>query len=74
MLEIYDCTLREGMQAEGLAFTISDKLAVVRALDSLGITYIEAGTPASNPKDAELFRTLKNIDTNATLTAFGATR
>ena len=74
MLEIYDCTLREGMQAEGLAFTISDKLAVVRALDSLGIAYIEAGTPASNPKDAELFRTLKNIDTNATLTAFGATR
>lgn len=75
MLEIYDCTLREGMQAEGLSFTLSDKLAVIRALDSLGISFIEAGTPGSNPKDKELFEALKNENTvNAVITAFGATR
>lgn len=74
MLEIYDCTLREGMQAEGLSFSVSDKLAVIRALDSLGIAYIEAGTPGSNPKDEELFRALADVSTDARIVAFGATR
>ena len=74
MLEIYDCTLREGMQAEGLSFTLTDKLAVIRTLDSLGVAYIEAGDPASNPKDEELFRILRDVETNAVITAFGATR
>ena len=61
MLEIYDCTLREGMQAEGVSFSLSDKLAVIKALDSLGVAYIEAGTPGSNPKDEELFRKLRDV-------------
>ena len=74
MLEIYDCTLREGMQAEGLSFSVSDKLAVIKALDSLGVSYIEAGTPGSNPKDEELFRALADVSTDAELVAFGATR
>lgn len=75
MLEIYDCTLREGMQAEGLSFSLSDKLAVIKALDSLGISYIEAGNPGSNPKDRELFEALKDgITENAQIVAFGATR
>ena len=74
MLEIYDCTLREGMQAEGVSFSLSDKLAVIKALDSLGVAYIEAGTPGSNPKDEELFRKLRDVETDATLVAFGATR
>ena len=74
MLEIYDCTLREGMQAEGISFTLSDKLAVIKALDSLGVAYIEAGTPGSNPKDEELFHKLRDVETAAQIVAFGATR
>ena len=72
-IEILDTTLRDGAQGEGLSFSVQDKLAVVRALDELGITWIEAGNPGSNPKDAEFFSQLPKLE-QAKLCAFGATR
>jgi 2-isopropylmalate synthase len=74
-VQIYDSTLRDGAQGEGISFSVVDKLNILRALDELGITYVEAGNPGSNPKDLEFFkkaqsRMLKNV----TLAAFGSTR
>jgi len=48
---IYDSTLRDGAQAQGISFSVEDKLKIVERLDRLGISYIEAGNPGSNPKD-----------------------
>lgn len=74
-IEIFDSTLRDGAQAEGISFSVEDKIKIVKALDSLGITYIEAGNPGSNPKDLEFFKKMKNQKLkNAKLTAFGSTR
>ena len=74
-LTILDSTLRDGAQGEGISFSVRDKIAVCRTLDELGVDYIEAGNPASNPKDAEFFREVKNLEfKNAKLTAFGSTR
>lgn len=74
-LTILDSTLRDGAQGEGISFSVRDKIAVCRTLDELGVDYIEAGNPASNPKDAEFFREIKNLEfKNAKLTAFGSTR
>jgi len=74
-LEILDTTLRDGAQGEGITFSLQDKLAVVRALDDLGIAWIEAGNPFSNPKDMEFFRLAENLKLeNAKLCAFGSTR
>jgi 2-isopropylmalate synthase len=74
-LEILDTTLRDGAQGEGITFSVQDKLAVVRALDDLGISWIEAGNPGSNPKDMEFFRLAENLKLdNAKLCAFGSTR
>ena len=53
---ILDSTLRDGAQGTGIAFSVEDKLAAVRLLDQLGVAYIEAGNPGSNPKDQEFFR------------------
>ncbi|GMO31627.1 MAG: hypothetical protein Ta2B_12710 [Termitinemataceae bacterium] len=58
-IEIFDTTLRDGAQGEGISFSLSDKIAVVKALDELGIAYIEAGNPGSNPKDIEFFKSAK---------------
>ena len=52
---IYDTTLRDGTQREGLSLSLNDKLAIARRLDEFGIHYIEGGWPGSNPKDAEFF-------------------
>ena len=52
---IYDSTLRDGAQAQGVSFTVEDKLKIVERLDTLGIGYIEAGNPGSNPKDLVFF-------------------
>ena len=72
---IYDTTLRDGAQAEGISFTVNDKLRIARRLDSLGVDYIEAGNPGSNPKDLEFFERRKKRPLNhAKLTAFGSTR
>jgi 2-isopropylmalate synthase len=74
-IEILDTTLRDGAQGEGITFSVQDKLAVVRALDELGVAWIEAGNPGSNPKDMEFFRLVKNLKPeNARLCAFGSTR
>ena len=71
-LTILDSTLRDGLQGEGVSFSESDKRKVILALDKLGIAYIEAGNPASNPKDADLFQSLQGISlSHAQLVAFG---
>ena len=55
MVTLYDTTLRDGMQGEGMSLSVDEKLRVAQALDALGIHYIEAGFPGSNPKEIELF-------------------
>jgi len=72
---VYDSTLRDGAQAQGISFTVEDKLKIVDRLDKLGIDYIEAGNPGSNPKDLEFFERMKKVNlNNAKLIAFGSTR
>jgi 2-isopropylmalate synthase len=71
---IYDCTLRDGMQGEGMSLSVEEKVRVAHVLDGLGIPLIEAGFPASNPKEAELFRLLEHEDLGADVCAFGMTR
>lgn len=74
-IEIYDTTLRDGAQAEGISFSVNDKLKIISILDDLEIDYIEAGWPGANPKDEELFETLKSMELkHSTITAFGCTR
>jgi 2-isopropylmalate synthase len=72
---IYDTTLRDGMQREGLSLTVGEQLAIAVRLAEFGVEYLEAGFPASNPKYGELFRLLEREDLGATrLAAFGMTR
>jgi 2-isopropylmalate synthase len=72
---IYDTTLRDGCQAEGVTLTVEDKLEIAQKLDELGVHYIEGGYPLSNPKDQEFFRHARGLDLrNARLAAFGSTR
>src|SRR6478609_10327663 len=74
-VQIYDTTLRDGTQREGISLAVSDKLRIAKELDALGVAFVEGGWPGSNPKDAELFRRALDEDwTHATLTAFGSTR
>ncbi len=74
-VKLYDTTLRDGMQGEGMSLSASEKARVVTALDSLGVQMIEAGFPSSNPKEAELFERLAELDlSQATICAFGMTR
>jgi 2-isopropylmalate synthase len=71
---IYDTTLRDGTQGEGVSFSVADKLAVARKLDALGVDYIEGGWPGSNPRDAEFFERARKLELNhARLAAFGST-
>src|SRR3954468_24938618 len=74
--DVYDTTLRDGAQQEGLNLTVADKLAIARQIDGLGVGYIEGGWPGANPKDTEFFRRARTELglRNATLAAFGATR
>ncbi|CAN5831851.1 citramalate synthase [soil metagenome] len=72
---IYDTTLRDGTQREGISLAVSDKLRIAEQLDALGVAFVEGGWPGSNPKDVELFRRARDIDwRHTTLAAFGATR
>jgi len=75
-VEIYDTTLRDGSQLEGISLTVDDKLRIAEQLDWLGVDYIEAGWPGSNPKDDEMFRrAATELDlSTSTLVAFGSTR
>jgi 2-isopropylmalate synthase len=71
----YDSTLRDGAQAQGVSFTVEDKLKIVQRLDALGIGYIEAGNPGSNPKDLVFFERVCALKLkHAKIIAFGATR
>ena len=75
MIELYDATLRDGMQGEGLSLTAAEKLRVAHALDGLGLHLIEAGFPSSNPKEIELFGLLSREQfKTAQIAAFGMTR
>lgn len=72
---MYDTTLRDGTQGEGISLSVDDKLKIARKLDQLGVAYIEGGWPGSNPKDMEFFLRAKELDLkHAKITAFGSTR
>jgi len=73
---VYDTTLRDGAQQEGLNLSVADKLTIARHLDALGVGFIEGGWPGANPKDTEFFRRAQTelVLKSATLAAFGATR
>ena len=76
-VDVYDTTLRDGSQQEGLSLTVDDKLRVAEQLDHLGVQFIEGGWPGANPKDAEFFRRAAEGELqlhHATLVAFGSTR
>lgn len=74
-IEIYDTTLRDGSQGEGINFSVADKLRIAERLDAFGIHYIEGGWPGSNPKDIEFFQQARRKTfKNAKLAAFGSTR
>ena len=74
-VELYDTTLRDGAQTEGISFSVVDKLNITRKLDELGIHYIEGGWPGSNPKDADFFEKARDISlANARIAVFGSTR
>jgi 2-isopropylmalate synthase len=74
-VKLYDTTLRDGMGGQGMSLSVGEKLKVVQALDGLGVHFIEAGFPSSNPKEAELFELLAELELErATIAAFGMTR
>ena len=74
-IEIYDTTLRDGSQGEGISYSVQDKLRIAEKLDWLGVSYIEAGWPGSNPKDMAFFQAAKGLKLKrAELVAFGSTR
>ncbi len=74
-IQIYDTTLRDGSQGEGINFSLHDKLLVTRRLDELGVDYIEGGYPLSNPKDFEYFQEVRKLPLqHAKVAAFGMTR
>ncbi|KAA0241266.1 MAG: citramalate synthase [Dehalococcoidia bacterium] len=74
-VQLYDTTLRDGSQMEGISLSVEDKVRITRKLDELGLEWIEGGFPGSNPKDAEYFRRLRTVTLrNAKVSAFGGTR
>src|SRR5258708_27931085 len=74
-VQLFDTTLRDGTQSEGLSLSVEDKLKIAKLLDGFGIHFIEGGYPGSNPKDIEFFRRAKTLSLKqAKLTAFGSTR
>jgi len=74
MIQIYDTTLRDGTQREGISLSCDDKLRIARRLDELGVAFIEGGWPGSNPKDAEFFARARDVEwRHALVAAFGST-
>ena len=74
-IEIYDTTLRDGSQGEGVNFSLEDKLAITRRLDEAGVDFIEGGYPLSNPKDAQYFERARSLSLKRSrICAFGMTR
>ncbi len=75
LVKAYDTTLRDGTQGEGIAFSLEDKVRVVKRLDRLGVHYIEGGWPGSTPKDVKFFQKMREVPLErARLVAFGSTR
>ena len=75
VVKLYDTTLRDGTQMEGISYSTDDKLKITKKLDELGVDYIEGGWPGSNPKDIEYFKKVKELSLeNAQIAAFGSTR
>jgi 2-isopropylmalate synthase len=75
VLELYDTTLRDGSQREGISYTLDDKIRIAERLDAFGVTFIEGGWPGSNPKDVEFFARARDLDLkHAVIAAFGSTR
>src|SRR5204863_627643 len=74
-IEIYDTTLRDGTQGEGVTFSVGDKLRIAERLDAFGVQYLEGGWPGSNPKDIEFFEQARpRTFARARPAAFGSTR
>jgi 2-isopropylmalate synthase len=74
MITLYDTTLRDGTQREGMSLSVNDKLRIAEKLDALGVHYVEGGFPGSNPKDAEFFERARELKLEtAAITAFGST-
>lgn len=74
-ISIFDSTLRDGAQGQGISYSVEDKIKIVKALDDIGVTYIEAGNPGSNPKDMEFFKRIKEVSLKTSkVAAFGSTR
>ena len=72
---IYDTTLRDGMQGQGISYTLEDKVQIALAMDEFGIDYIEGGFPLSNRKEAEFFQRMRKENLrHAKIVAFGSTR
>ena len=75
VVHVYDTTLRDGTQGEGMSLSCDDKIKIAERLDAFGVSFIEGGWPGSNPKDVEFFERAKDmIWTTARITAFGSTR
>jgi 2-isopropylmalate synthase len=75
VIELYDTTLRDGAQTEGISYSVNDKINIAKKLDELGIHYIEGGWPGANPKEREFFKRMRKISLkNSQLVAFGSTR
>ena len=74
-IQIYDTTLRDGTQGEGVSLSLQDKLQITKRLDEMGVDYVEGGYPLSNEKDAEYFSRVQQLDLqHAKVCAFGMTR
>ncbi len=73
-VELYDTTLRDGAQTEGISYSVSDKLNIAQKLDTLGVHYIEGGWPGSNPKDMQFYKLIRRQKLKkAKISAFGST-
>ncbi|MBI4353197.1 MAG: citramalate synthase [Candidatus Omnitrophica bacterium] len=74
-IEIYDTTLRDGSQSEGISYSVQDKILIAKKIDEMGFRYIEGGWPGANPKDGEFFKQIRKVKLkNAQVAAFGSTR
>ena len=74
-IKIYDTTLRDGTQGEGISFSVTDKLLITERLDHFGVDYIEGGFPGSNPRDITFFAEVGRLKLrHAKVAAFGSTR
>ncbi|MFH1389991.1 MAG: hypothetical protein ABIH56_04640 [Candidatus Margulisiibacteriota bacterium] len=75
LVKLFDTTLRDGAQTEGISFSLEDKLKITKLIDELGVHYIEGGWPGSNPKDIEYFRAVRELKLKqAKIVAFSSTR